>query len=67
MTKEENLKKLARTVTLANFIKKTNAKWNHEEWLELCDKIATKYDPIDFDQVGVVLEEKREKFLAKNS
>lgn len=65
MTKEENLKKLARTVTLTNFIKKTNAEWNHEQWLELCDKIAEKYDPIDFDQVGLVLEEKREKFLAK--
>lgn len=63
--KEANLKKLARTAILTNFIKKTEAKWNHEEWQTLCDKIAVKYSPIDFDQVGLLLEDKREKFLAK--
>ncbi|MCK5834179.1 MAG: hypothetical protein KAG98_00425 [Lentisphaeria bacterium] len=64
-TKEQNLKKFTRTAILANFIKKTNAEWNHEEWIALCDKIAVKYSPIDFNQVGLVLEEKRRKFLKK--
>ncbi len=63
--KEANLKKLARTAILTNFIKKTGAKWNHEEWQTLCDKISVKYSPIDFDQVGLLLEDKREKFLQK--
>ncbi len=63
--KKENLKKLARTAILTNFIKKKNAEWNHDDWLELCEKISTKYSPIDFDLVGLLLEEKKEKFLQK--
>ena len=41
-TEEENLKRLARTVTLTNFIKKTNAQWNHQDWEELCERISEK-------------------------
>ena len=63
--KEENLKKLARTSVLMNFVKKNNADWNHDQWEELCEKISKKYSPIDFDQVGVLLEEKKAAFLAK--
>ena len=63
--KTDNLKKFARTAVLTNFIKKTNAKWDHDEWIELCDKISAKYAPIDFDQVGLILEERRRKFLKK--
>jgi len=66
MGKEKNnLKKLARTAILLNFIKKNNAKWTHKAWVELCEKITVKYAPIDFDQVGLMLEEKRRKFLKK--
>jgi len=61
----DNLKRFARTAILTNFIKKTNAKWNHAEWVELCEKISAKYAPIDFDQVGLILEERRRKFLKK--
>jgi hypothetical protein len=64
-TKEANLKRFARTATLTNFIKKTDAKWNHQEWVELCEKISEKYAPIDFDQVGLILEERRRKYLQK--
>jgi ADP-heptose:LPS heptosyltransferase len=65
-TKAENLKKLARTTILINFIKKHNAQWNHEEWLELVKHIENKgYTPIDFDEVGVVLEQKKEAYLNK--
>ena len=65
-TKAENLKKLARTTILINFIKKHNAQWNHEEWLELVKHIKNKgYTPIDFDEVGVVLEQKKEAYLNK--
>ncbi len=66
MSKEqENLKKLAKTSTLMNFVKKNQGKWNHTKWEELCEKIADKYAPIDYDEVGVLLEEKKKKFLAK--
>lgn len=63
--KETNLKKLSRTATLTNFIKKTEANWDHAQWVELCKKISVKYSPIDFDEVGLLLEEKREKYMAK--
>ncbi len=64
-TEEKNMKKFARTAILTNFIKKTNAKWDHQDWIELCEKISAKYAPIDFDQVGLILEERRRKFLKK--
>lgn len=64
---EENLKKLCRTSILMNFIKKTNADWNHQDWEALCQKVTEKYSPIDLDQVGLALEKKREDFLSKQS
>lgn len=63
--KEANLKKLARTVILTNFVKKNNGTWNHKKWEELCASIAKKYSPIDFDQVGLLLEQKKVAYLAK--
>jgi isocitrate/isopropylmalate dehydrogenase len=63
-TKEVNLAKLAKTTTLMNFVKKNKGSWDHQLWEELCDKIAKKYSPIDFDQVGIILEEKKNKYLA---
>jgi len=64
--KADNLKRLAGTTILINFIKKHNAKWNHEEWLELVGHIKNKgYTPIDFDAVGIVLEQKKEAYLSK--
>ena len=62
-----NLKKLAGTTTLINFIKRNNGCWNHEQWLELVEKIQSdgKYMPINFDEVGRVLEEKKQKYLSQ--
>ena len=59
----ENLRKLKKSSICATFVKKNNGVWNHQQWEELCAKIATKYAPIDFDQVGLFLEEKKEAFL----
>ena len=61
--KEENLKKLARTSVLMNFVKKNNASWDHTLWEELCEKIEKKYSPIDLDEVGVLLEQKKVQYL----
>ena len=64
MTAEENLARLKKTAILMSFVKKQNGSWGHDEWVSLCEDITAKgYDPIDFDQVGVLLEEKKAKYL----
>jgi len=64
--KAENLKKLSRTNIIMNFIKKNNAKWDHQGWIDFCEYLKEKgYTPIDFDQVGLMLEIKKEAYLAK--
>lgn len=64
--KEENLKKLAKTALLANFVKKNKGVWDHEAWLGLLDNLKQKgYYPIDEDQVGIILENKKAEYLAK--
>ena len=66
-TAEVNLKKLRKTVIPINFVKKHNGTWNHEQWLDFCKTIESKgYTPIDFDQVGLLLEEKKVACFAKN-
>jgi hypothetical protein len=64
--KEANLKKLAKTSLLMNFIKKNDGKWNHKQWLDLLANLETKgYKPLDPDQLGLLLENKKEIYLAK--
>jgi hypothetical protein len=59
-----NLKKLARTPVLANFVKKTNGAWDHQGWLGLLASLKKKgYEPIDADQVGLLLEQKKAQYL----
>lgn len=63
--KQANLKKLARTSVLANFVKKNNGSWDHQGWLGLLSSLKDKgYDPIDADQVGLILEQKKAHYLA---
>ena len=65
-TAATNLKRFARTTTLINFIKRNDGNWTHEQWLELVENIKKKgYTPIDFDQVGLILEERKQKYLSK--
>ena len=65
MSKESNLKKLAETPIIADFVKRTHCEWNHQDWLDLLAKIRAKgFDPIDTDQVGLLLEERRAQILA---
>lgn len=65
---ENNLKKLARTNLATNFVKKCKGEWNHDEWLKFCDSIKKKgYSPIDLDQVGLLLENKRAEYCAKQT
>lgn len=64
--KEENLKKLAKTTLLANFVKKNKGSWDHQEWVELLENLKTKgYYPVDEDQVGLIVEKKKTEYWAK--
>lgn len=63
---ETNLKKLAKTSLLMNFVKKNDAKWNHQQWLDLLAELKVKgYNPLDPDKVGLLLEEKKALYLSK--
>lgn len=63
---ENNLKKLARTNLPMNFVKKNNGNWNHDEWMAFCDFLKEKgYTPIEFDQVGLLLEKKKAEYLER--
>ena len=66
MDAEKNLKKLSRTPVLMNFVKKHDACWDHQAWLELCATLEEKgYSPINHEEVGALLEQKKEAYLAK--
>jgi len=63
---EKNLKKLRRTAIPMNFVKKVNGVWDHNQWEQFCGTLEDKgYTPIDLDQVGLLLEEKKAAYLAK--
>ena len=68
-TKEEtNLKKLVKTPIILNFIKKKGANWNHQDWLDFLAYLKEKgYDPINPDQVGLLLEERKAQYLASKN
>lgn len=60
---EGNLRKLVRSGMLAEFVKTKNGHWNHQEWLKLCRDITEKgYTPVDFDQIGLVLEQEKSRY-----
>lgn len=63
---EQNLKKLGRTSIPMNFVKKHDGVWDHDSWVEFCDQLEGKgYTPINFDQVGLLLEKKKADYLSK--
>ena len=63
---EENIKRFAKTSLAANFVKAHNGAWNHEDWLAFISDVKAKgYFPIDWDRVGLILEDKKKAFNAK--
>ncbi len=61
--KEENLGRLSRTSILENFVRDNNATWDHQKWLEFCGDVERfGYSPIDFDQVGLMLEDIKARY-----
>lgn len=67
MTKADtNLAKLRRTCIPMNFVKKNQGQWDHDMWLGFCKSLEEKgYAPINFDQVGLLLESKKEQYFTK--
>ena len=62
---ESNLKKLTKSPIPMNFVKKHNATWNHQDWLDFLDYLKEKnYFPIVTDKVGLLLEEKKAQYIA---
>ena len=63
---EENIKRFAKTPLAMNFVKAHNGAWNHEDWLNFIREVKEKgYYPIDFDRVGLILEDKKKVFFSK--
>ena len=63
---EENIKRFAKTALAMNFVKAHNGSWNHEDWLNFIREVKEKgYYPIDFDRVGLILEDKKKAFFSK--
>jgi len=59
-TPDGSLKRLAASGILFNFVKKHNGEWDHKAWLDLCQTLDDNgYTPINFDQVGLLLEDER--------
>ena len=69
LSKEEsNYKKLRRSPIAMNFVKRHQGRWNHQDWLGFLDYLKEKgYMPINTDQVGLLLEEKKAQFLASKN
>ena len=63
---EENIKRFAKTALAMNFVKAHNGAWNHEDWLAFISDVKAKgYYPIDWDRVGLILEDKKKAFFSK--
>ena len=63
---EENIKRFAKTALAMNFVTAHNGAWNHEDWLAFISDVKAKgYYPIDWDRVGLILEDKKKAFFAK--
>ncbi len=62
----KSLEKLAKSGKLEEFVKKNNGSWDHQSWLELCAEISLEgYEPIDYDQVGVLIEQYKAVYFSK--
>ncbi len=57
---EINLDRLRESGLILKFVTEHNGEWNHSDWLSFCAKIESQgFTPIDLDQVGLLLEDKK--------
>ena len=63
---EDSFSKLLKSGILANFVKSNKGSWDHQKWIKLCDEISEKgYSSIDFNQVGLALEQEKDNYFPK--
>ena len=63
-TGKKGFAQLKRSSIPMNFVKKNNGSWDHAKWLEFLDYIKSKgYEVDDIDQVGLLLESKKERYF----
>ena len=63
--KNENLKKLSDSSIVVNFVEDNKGCWNHQTWTDFCGTLAKEgFTPIDFEQVGVLLEIQKASYIA---
>lgn len=61
--KEQNFQRLSKTVILYNFVRKNKGAWDHAKWLGLLALLKEYgYYPIDENQVGLLLEQKKARY-----
>jgi hypothetical protein len=49
-----------------NFVKECNGCWDHAGWLSFLELVKEKgYEICDVDQIGLLLEEKKEQYFAQ--
>ena len=61
---EGNMEKLIKSGILEIFVIENKASWDHQEWLNLCGEISmSDFYPVDFDQVGLLLEREKAAYL----
>ena len=65
---EVNLARLAKTSLPKEFVEQHCGEWNHQDWLDFCERLEEKgYTPIDLDQVGLLLEKQKADYWDKRS
>ena len=65
---EFNLKRLAKTKLPIEFVREHAGECDHQAWLEFCSSLEEKgYTPIDLDQVGLLLEQKKVEYWAERN
>ena len=65
---EFNLKRLEKTTLPMDFVRVHSGEWDHQAWLEFCASLEDKgYTPVDLDQVGLLLEQKKMEYWAERN
>jgi hypothetical protein len=66
--KAANLERLSRSGLLDTFVTSNKGLWDNDKWLDLCDEISKRdFTPIDYDQVGLILEKKKADYFIAHS
>lgn len=64
---EINLGRISESGMLCEFVEDNMGCWDHAKWMSLCESIENSgFTPVDLDQVGLLLEKCKDKYLSKS-